>query len=282
MSTSRRGFLKGILGTGAAGAAATTLPACAPDIDPAPVTDITASSVGTVDILVTRYPDLEPVGGAITVRVPGEQVPLLVAHLKEDGSSDDFSVVSSICTHVGCPLGFDGKDVVCPCHLSRFNARDGAVLTRPATIPLKAFTSNYNPGTKVLSINLRAGDENFPAAVNGQVTLPFVQFPELRNNGARVEGVPSGYGKRIFVFRLEDGTLSAVDSECTHAFCEVAYREGEKDLNCPCHDSVFSRQGENVQGWLNAQTGTRTPTAALKKFTVAETGDAVVVSGVNP
>ncbi len=61
MSTSRRGFLKGILGTGAAGAAATTLPACAPDIDPAPVTDITASSIGTVDILVMRYPDLEPV-----------------------------------------------------------------------------------------------------------------------------------------------------------------------------------------------------------------------------
>ncbi|HZI08866.1 MAG TPA: Rieske (2Fe-2S) protein [Myxococcus sp.] len=273
MSTSRRGFLKGVLGTGAAGAAAATLPACAPDIDPAPVTDVTASEVGTVDILVTRYPDLEPLGGAITVRVPGEQVPLLVAHTKDDGSSDDFSVLSSLCTHVGCPLGFDGKDVVCPCHLSRFNARDGAVLTRPATTPLKTFNSNYNPGTKVLSINLRAGDDDFPAAVNGQVTLPFVRFPELRNNGARVEGVPSGYGKRIFVFRLEDGSLSAVDSVCTHAFCDVSFREQQADLYCPCHASIFTRQGNVTQG---------PATLPLKKFTVTETGDAVIVSGVRP
>lgn len=273
MSTSRRGFLKGILGTGAAGAAATALPACAPDIDPAPVTDVTASEAGTVEILVTRYPDLEPVGGAITVRVPGETVPLLVAHIKDDGASDDFSVLSSICTHVACPLGYDGKDVVCPCHLSRFNARDGAVLQRPATNPLKTFTSSYNPGTKVLSVNLRAGDDNFPAAVNGTVTLPFVQFPQLRDNGGRVEGRPAGYGQLIFVFRLEDGTLSAVDAVCTHAFCDVSFREQQGDLYCPCHASIFTRQGNVTQG---------PATLPLKKFTVTETADAVVVSGVRP
>ncbi len=273
MSTSRRGFLKGVLGTGAAGAAAATLPGCAPDIDPAPVTDVTASSTGTVDLLVSRYPDLEPVGGALTVRVPGEQVPLLVVHTKDDGAPDDFSVLSSLCTHVGCPLGYDGKDVVCPCHLSRFNARDGAVLQRPATVGLKTYTANYNPGTRVLSINLLAGDDQFPAAVNGTVTLPFVQFPELRNNGGRVEGVPTGYGRRIFVFRQDDGTLSAVDSVCTHAFCEVAFRDTQEDLYCACHGSVFTQDGEVTVG---------PATLPLKKFTVSETADGVVVNGVRP
>lgn len=276
MSTSRRGFLKGILGTGAAGAAATTLPACAPDIDPAPVTDVTASELGTVDLLVTRYPDLEPVGGAITLRIPGEATPLLVVHRKGDGARDDFSVVSSICTHVGCPLGYDGRDVVCPCHLSRFSATDGSVLQRPATVALKTFTAEYNPGTRVLRINLRAGDDDFPAAVNGQVVFPFVTFPQLRNNGGSVTGVPSGYGKRIFVFRLEDGTLSAVDSVCTHAFCEVAFRETQNDLNCPCHDSSFTKEGTLLQGPLP----NRPSIAPLKKFTVSETADAVVVTGV--
>ncbi|MCY1018404.1 ubiquinol-cytochrome c reductase iron-sulfur subunit [Pyxidicoccus sp. MSG2] len=279
MSTSRRGFLKGVLGTGAAGAASAALPGCAPDINPAPVTDVTASAAGTVDLLVPRYPDLEPVGGAITVRVPGQPTPLLLAHTKNDGGSDDFSTVSSICTHVGCPLGFDGKDVVCPCHLSKFNPRDGSVLQRPATTPLRSFKTTYNPGTRVVSINVLGGDTSFPSVVNGQLTLPFSQFPDLRNNGSSVTGVPSGYGLRIFVFRLEDGTLSAVDSTCTHQQCEVEFNAAESDLVCPCHDSAFTRQGEMVRGHLEPN-GSRLPNPPLKKFTVSETADAVIVSGV--
>lgn len=271
MSTSRRGFLKGVLGTGAAGAAASSLTGCAPDINPAPVTDVTASSTGVVDLLVSRYPDLEPVGGAMTLRVPGEAVPLLVVHTKDAGARDDFSTVSSICTHVACPLGFDGKDVVCPCHLSRFSPADGAVLQRPATVGLRTFQTSYNPGTRVVSINLRAGDATFPAAVNGQVTLPFSQFPQLRGNGGSASGVPEGYGQRIFIFRLEDGTLSAVDSLCTHEYCPVEFRTQQRDLYCSCHDSTFSRTGEVTAAPASLP---------LKKFTVSETADAVVVTGV--
>nr|WP_246356740.1 Rieske (2Fe-2S) protein [Pyxidicoccus fallax] len=264
------------MGTSAAAGAATALPACAPDINPAPVTDVTASAAGTVDLLVTRYPDLEPVGGALTVRVPGEATPLLVLHNKGDGAPDDFSVVSSICTHVGCPLGFDGKDVVCPCHLSRFSSTSGAVLTKPATTPLRTFTAEYNPGTKVLRIDLRAGQADFPAAVNGQVVFPFVEFPELRNNGARVTGTPSGYGRPIFVFRNGDGTLSAVDGVCTHQGCYVEFNEPETRLVCPCHLAAFSRQGA-VERQPNTGDG---PIPSLKTFTVTETADAVVVTGV--
>nr|WP_255662874.1 Rieske (2Fe-2S) protein [Myxococcus sp. RHSTA-1-4] len=94
----------------------------------------------------------------------------------------------------------------------------------------------------------------------------------MRNNGSSVTGIPSGYGKRIFVFRLEDGTLSAVDAICTHQQCEVEYRQQETDLFCPCHASTFTRTGEV----------TKAPaTLPLKKFTVTETADAVVVSGVS-
>ncbi|GHH01398.1 Rieske 2Fe-2S domain-containing protein [Comamonas sp. JC664] len=272
MSSTRRGFLKGILGTGAAGAAASTLPGCAPDIDPAPVTDISASDLGTVDILVSRYPDLMPVGGALTVRVPGtETVPLLVVHSKDDGAPDDFSVLSSICTHVGCPLGYDGKDVICPCHLSRFNARDGAVLQRPATVPLQTFSAEYNVNTGVLRINLRAGQSDFPAAVNGQVVLPLDQFPALRDVGGSVTGVPDGYGRRIFVFRMQDGSLSAVDSICTHLNCEVEHRTQESDLFCACHASIFTLDGAVTQG---------PATRPLKRFTVSETPDSIVLTGV--
>ncbi|MFY2560461.1 Rieske 2Fe-2S domain-containing protein [Corallococcus terminator] len=267
MSTSRRGFLKGILGTGAAGAAATALPGCAPDIDPAPVTDVSASSTGTVDLLVSRYPDLERVGGALTVRVAGEDQDLLVTH----AAQNEFSVLSSLCTHAACPLGFDGRDVVCPCHLSKFNPKDGSVTQRPATVGLRKFASQYNAGTQVLSINLRAGEEGFPSAVGGEVRLPFAQFPTLKDNNSVVEGTPSGYGKKIFVFRLADGSLSAVDSICTHQDCEVSSRAAEHDLICYCHNSIFTAKGDVTQG---------PAVLPLKKFTVTETTDAVVVTGV--
>ncbi|WP_141332496.1 Rieske (2Fe-2S) protein [Myxococcus sp. AB025B] len=267
MSTSRRGFLKGILGTSAAGAAATALPGCAPDIDPAPVTDVTASDAGVVTLQVSRYPDLERVGGAITLRVAGEETDLLVTH----SGQDTFSVLSNLCTHAACPLGFDGREVVCPCHLSKFNPIDGAVTQRPATVGLRKFTSTYNPGNQELTIELRAGQDGFPSAVNGEVRLPFSQFPTLKDNGSVVEGVPRGYGKKIFVFRLADGALSAVDSICSHQACEVSSNPSELGLICYCHNSTFTAQGDRIQGLA---------TLPLKKFTVTETTDAVVVSGV--
>ncbi|MFY1827427.1 Rieske 2Fe-2S domain-containing protein [Myxococcus fulvus] len=267
MSTSRRGFLKGILGTGAAGAAATALPGCAPDIDPAPVTDVTADDAGVVTLLVSRYPDLERVGGAITLRVAGEETHLLVTH----SGQDTFSVLSNLCTHAACPLGFDGREVVCPCHLSKFNPIDGAVTQRPATVGLRKFVSTYNPGTQVLSIELRAGQDGFPSAVNGEVRLPFTQFPTLRDNGSFVEGTPGGYGKKIFITRGADGALSAVDALCTHEACEVSANPSAAGFICFCHNSTFTLQGAVTKG---------PATLPLKKFTVTETPDAVVVTGV--
>lgn len=264
MSTSRRGFLKGIVGTGAAGAAAVALPGCAPDIDPAPVLDVPAPGEdGKVSLVVPRYPDLSREGGAITLRIPG-QGNLLVMH--PTGST--FAVASATCTHVGCPLGFDGKEAVCPCHLSRF-ATDGQVTHPPATVPLTTYAVEYDPGTQVLTINLAAGEVGFPASINGQVTLTFAQFPQLQSAGEVVSGKPEGYGKTIFVTKLADGTYSAVDSICTHQQCPVTYRSAETDLYCPCHASTFRLTGEATKG---------PATLPLKKFTVVENATGVVVT----
>ena len=266
MSSSRRAFFKKLLGTGVV--VAGIPPACAPNIDPAPVLDVPMpGDDGIVALVVPRYPDLSREGGAVTLRFPKEsgQENLLVMH----PTANTYAVLSATCTHVGCPMGFDGQEAVCPCHLSRFDL-EGNVTQEPATVPLKKYVATYNAGTQVLSVNIKAGDDAFPAVVNGKVTLPFSEFPDLQNAGGMVSGTPNGYGKRIFVFKLEDGTYSAVDSVCTHQGCEVGFEASINELLCPCHASTFSKTGVVEPGGA--------ATVNLKTFTATADASGVVVA----
>ena len=267
MSSSRRDFFKKLLGTGVV--VAGLPPACAPNIDPSPVLDVTTPGEdGIVSLVVQRYPDLSRAGGSVTLRFPKEsgQENLLVVH----PSADTYAVLSATCTHVGCPMGFDGTEAVCPCHLSKFNVTDGKVTQEPATVPLKTYVATYNAGTQVLSINLKAGSDNFPSVVDGKVTLTFAEFPVLQSTGGMVSGNPTGYGKTIFVFKLADGSYSAVDSVCTHQGCEVGFDAGLDELLCPCHASTFSKTGVVDPGGA--------ATVNLKTFTATADASGVVVS----
>lgn len=270
MSTSRRGFLTGMLGSGVA---VTALPGCAPDVDPAPVVDVTPDAeTGAITLVVARHPDLGRVGGAVTLRGPGLS-PLLVVHRMQDV----FSVLDATCTHKGCPLGYDGKDVVCPCHAARFDSATGAVNLRPATAALRVVRpENVTHEAGVLTIQV--GDAAFPPALNGTVRLPFSQFPALRENGGSVTGIPRGYGQPLFVARLPDGNLVAVNALCTHLRCRV---DLERDrLVCPCHGATFALDGTMLLGPLVGPGEVRGTTLPLTRLTVSETDDAAIVSGL--
>ncbi|MCE9667760.1 Rieske 2Fe-2S domain-containing protein [Myxococcus stipitatus] len=275
MGTSRRGFLAGVLGTGAA---ATALPGCAPDVDPAPVVDVTPdAATGAIILVVADHPELARVGGAVRLRLPGLP-PLLVLHRTQDV----FSVMDAACTHKGCPLGYDGRDVVCPCHAARFDGETGAVKLRPATAALRVVRSEsvtFEAG--VLSIQL--GDPDFPPALNGTVTLRYSDYPALRDAGGVVSGTPRGYGQPIIVSRLPDGTLAAVNGYCTHAGCEVGLDSPPTRLVCPCHAAEFALDGAMLLGPLVGPGGTRGSTRPLARLTVAESEsrDAILVSGLD-
>ncbi|WP_182909949.1 Rieske (2Fe-2S) protein [Microbispora sp. H13382] len=48
-----------------------------------------------------------------------------------------FKAFSATCTHQGCPVAsVANNEIVCPCHGSKFSAKDGAVTNGPATKPL--------------------------------------------------------------------------------------------------------------------------------------------------
>lgn len=53
------------------------------------------------------------------------------------------------CTHRQCSLAegeLGGTTVTCPCHGSQFDVRTGAVLTPPATIPVKSCQARVQDG----------------------------------------------------------------------------------------------------------------------------------------
>ena len=78
-------------------------------------------------------PDLAPGEGAVVGEGLGQQA----AYRDDDG---ELHRLSARCTHLGCIVSFNAAERTwdCPCHGSRFDARDGGVLEGPAVHPLPA------------------------------------------------------------------------------------------------------------------------------------------------
>ena len=75
-----------------------------------------------------------PGGQAATYTDPGDQQPDIVIR-QSDGTLTAFSAV---CTHAGCTVGYEGGQIVCPCHGGVYNARTGAVEGGPPPSSLPA------------------------------------------------------------------------------------------------------------------------------------------------
>lgn len=70
-----------------------------------------------------------------------------------------------------------------------------------------------------------------------------------------LDTLPRGEGRvvdagsdRIAVHRDADGALHAVDADCTHLGCVVAWNRAEQSWDCPCHGSRFGPGGEVLHG----------------------------------
>src|SRR4051812_4787082 len=77
-------------------------------------------------------------------RVVVDETPVLL--LRE---ADRFYAIHDRCSHRGCSLSdgeVDGNDIVCACHGSRFDKRDGSVQRGPATAPQPAFQTRIDEG----------------------------------------------------------------------------------------------------------------------------------------
>jgi Rieske Fe-S protein len=112
MSITRRDFVI----TGAAGGAALALPTgCGNDVVAAPLTEASVGPDSKLRVTPAIYPDLSPIGGAITVqltnRSTGMPAALLIVHRATPGDAYEYVAMSSACTHKGCPVGYSARDV---------------------------------------------------------------------------------------------------------------------------------------------------------------------------
>lgn len=73
-----------------------------------------------------------PVGQGATYQDPGDGQPDIVIR-QANGA---LVAHSAVCTHAGCEVGYQGGQIICPCHGSVFDAKTGAVITGPAVTGL--------------------------------------------------------------------------------------------------------------------------------------------------
>lgn len=92
--------------------------------------------------------DEVPEGELISVEVNGEKV--LIANVE-----GTFHAIGDVCTHQHCLLSdgwLEGKDVVCPCHSSKFNLESGEPDRPPATEPEPTYDVVVEDGTIKLDV----------------------------------------------------------------------------------------------------------------------------------
>jgi len=239
VSLGRRRFLALLGGGGAAAAAAGALPGCAPSDEPAPSVSVPApDATGVIAFRLSDVPALDRPGGAVIANAPGLD-PILVVRTPSGG----VAALSATCTHLGCPLGYQAPEVVCPCHQSRF-ALDGLVLKPPATAPLQTFDAALDAASGTVTV----GTPAFPAVVAGALTLPFRRFPALAAPGGSATGRPGGSGPLLLVMALAGGGYRAVTARCPHQGCTVGYAAAAGEVRCPCHGSAFGTDGALLVG----------------------------------
>ena len=73
--------------------------------------------------------------------------------------------------------------------------------------------------------------------------------------GRTIEDIAPGHGalvdvggKRVAVYKAEDGTITTLSPKCQHMGCTVDWNDADRSWDCPCHGSRYRADGAVFQG----------------------------------
>ena len=173
-SMNRRNFLEKALGATMAAAVA---PALLKATDA--IAGGSAEPMGSLvlNLAETKFAKLKNVDGSLIYTPPAPNTARKMVITRVDAST--FSVVSSVCTHLGCqvdPYDATTQRIICGCHGSRFDV-NGVVKQGPAATALKKYQSEYDSTANTLTITDAVLDvspsNGTPLALNQNYPNPF-------------------------------------------------------------------------------------------------------------
>ena len=86
---------------------------------------------------------------------------------------------------------------------------------------------------------------------------------------------------RFYISRLDDGGMLALWHRCTHLGCTVPWNENEGQFHCPCHNSIFTPNGEVVSGPAPSPLDLF-PIEIVNGEVIVDTGTPIQRSGFDP
>lgn len=110
----------------------------------------------------------------------------------------------------------------------------------------------------------------------GRFIQPSSRPPSGPTSIGKVEDFPLGAAKTVLVedhpvlvIRTSDGAFRAFSALCTHLQCVVGYSPERNRIECPCHQGVYSIDGQNISG---------PPPRPLDEYAITINDGAVIVS----
>ena len=82
----------------------------------------------------------------------------------------------------------------------------------------------------------------YSLAIN-KMRKPKIDYTEIQNNCG---GIVNYKGKKIGLYKDENGKMYAIKPYCTHLGCELSWNNLEKTWDCPCHGSRFDYTGKII------------------------------------
>lgn len=145
--------------------------------------------------------------------------------------------------HVYVATGFSGTGMT-------FGTLAGMVLTDLILGNENPYAALYDAGR----VKPKAGARDF-IQENAEVAFRFVADRLAKPDGHHLADVAPGEakilevdGRKVAVYREENGATHAVSPVCTHLGCHVHWNNAERTWDCPCHGGRFSPTGRVLNG----------------------------------